>query len=288
MSPLVIKGKAQINSPWSVELDKDILRVVKDNILELLLDKNKDILVLSLRNRLALERWLKLALEITFNQLIDKLGSNRLVLVERVLQLLAQILENETRPLGLNQVKSLAVVTKLNSIDPDKVDLALVLGSDRTNGVNVLLALLVCGVKEQVGEGLAALSVCGVVFAADLINDGDCELLDPGFELLGCQIRYGVRVFGNGLVEGTVEDECRGLDTSRLNNFLVGRDTKEVVVTVRVGECAVLGSGCVSRGGEESKSNDLVCVLEFVECGLCNVRNSRERLPGTQLVNKRD
>lgn len=139
------------------------------------------------------------------------------------------------------------MVTELDGVDPDEVDLAPELRSNGTDGVEVLAELLVGGVDEEVRKRLAAGGVGLVVLRTDLVDDGDGELLDPLLNLLRGGRGDGVGELGLGLIEVTEDDDCRGSNASGLRDGLVGRETEQVVVTVLV------------RGRAEFRSRDDRC-----------------------------
>lgn len=233
---------------------------------------------MSLGNRLALELRLELSIEILLDPIDGTLGGNILRLVEGVFELLGQILNNECRPFGFSEVESFSVVTELDSINPDKVHLRLVLGSNRFNSSNVILLVVKAGVDEKVGQWLRAASIDSVVLAIDFINDRDGKILHPFLEIFLGKGRNGVGVFGFWLVKRAVYDNSGGSNASSLNGSLVSGQTKEVVVTVRVGSRAELSGRGISEGGEVSNGNDFVRFCElFVVLG-GNFRNGRERL----------
>ena len=109
--------------------------------------------------------------------------------------------------------------------------------------------LLVGGVDEEVGEGLAARGVGLVILRTDLIEDGNGEVSNPTLDVVNLGAGNGVRVLGLGLVERAEDNNGRGSDTSSRGDLGVGAETKEVVVTVLVRSRAELSSRCVSGGG---------------------------------------
>ena len=267
------------NVPASVELDEDITVIVEDDLLKLLANQVENRLILNVRDGLGLQLGLELVVEEERNLLLSGLGGELLALVEGVLKLLLEVLDDERGPLGLAEVEGTSVVAVLDSVDPDKVDLALVLGGDGLERVDVLVVLLVGGVNEEVGEGLAARGVGLVVLRTDLIEDGNGEVSDPTLDVVNLGAGDGVRVLGLRLVERAEDDNGRGSDTSSRGDLGVGAETEEVVVAVLVRGRAELGSRCLSGGGKEGESDDLVRLLELLEVLLGNLGDRGERLP---------
>lgn len=215
-----------VTAPGGIEFDEDILGVIEDNVLESFANNRVDTLVLGFRDRLALERRLEFASEVLFNPLRCEFGGNVFTLVERVLQLFAEVLNNEGRPLGLDEVKSATVVTELDGIDPNKVHLELELLGNGAESLDMLVLVLRSGIKEEVGERLVTVGVDSIVLAANLINDGDSKLLDPIRDILNLEIGNRVGVFCAGLIEVTVNNESRGLDACSGSSILVSRETE--------------------------------------------------------------
>ena len=75
---------------------------------------------------------------------------NVFALVIWVLQLRLQVLNDEVWPLRFGEVQSLGVVTKFGGIDPDKVNLAAMLGSHGLEGIDVALGLIFAGINKEV------------------------------------------------------------------------------------------------------------------------------------------
>ena len=195
-------------------------------------------------------------------------------MVEGVLELLGKILDDKARPLGLVKVQGLGVIAELNGVDPNEVDLALVLGCDRLDEVDVLFLLFVRRVNEQVRERLAALSVNLVVVGVDLVNDRDGEILDPALEVSGGERGDGVGVFGDGIIEGAVDDDSRRSDAGCFEDLFVGGQAEKVVVAVLARSRVELNSESVGGGADKSKSDKFVGLLELVEGLLRDATNS--------------
>ena len=110
------------------------------------------------------------------------------------------------------------MVTKLDSVNPDEVEIRLVLGSNGPDELNVLLTFGVRGVNEKVGKRFATLSVDLVVLRANLVDNRDREVLDPVLELLCVGRQNGIGVFGRRLVERAEEDDGGRGNSCSLNN----------------------------------------------------------------------
>ena len=141
---------------------------------------------------------LGLVVEEELDHLVGSLGGDVLLLIIRVLELLREVLDDEAGPLRLTEVESTGVVAVLDGVNPDEVDLALVLASNGLEHVDLLSVLLVGGVEEEVRERLAARSVDLVVIRADLVDDGDGEVTNPVFDVADERAANGVGVFDRG------------------------------------------------------------------------------------------
>lgn len=268
-----------VTTPCRVELNENILAVIEDNFIELLSNKVPDALVLRFWNRLALQCGLESVVEEGLDHLINGVSLDFKGLIVRIFQLLVQILEDKAGPFDLIEVQCLSVVAELDSVDPDEVDLAPVPRSDGSNEVDLFLELSIGGVNEQVRKRLSAGSISLVVLGVHLINDGNGEVFDPVLNLLLSCRRDWVRELSRGLVEGTVEDDSRGGDTSSLSELCISGKTEEVVLSVLVGSRAEDWRGLRGVGGKEGKRDNPVGFLEVFNVLLSHVSDSREGLP---------
>lgn len=230
------------NVPCCVKFNEDILAVIKHDFFKLLSDEGKDALVLRLGNRLALEFGSELVVKVLLDPVLHSSSRNLLALVIRVLELLLQVLHNKAGPLGFLEVKSLAVVTELDGVNPNKVDLGLEFLGDWFDFCKFGVFAFVGGVEEEVCKGLLALSVDSVVVTVDFVNDGDGEFCKPFRNVFGCGGGNWVRVFDTGSIEGAVYDEGRGRDAERGEDLGIRRLAKEVVVAVGIGGLGELDS----------------------------------------------
>ena len=264
-----------VTAPCCVELDEDILRVVEDDLVELRADEGVDGLILGSRNRLTLELGLHRAIGKGVGERGDAFGGD-LVRVEGVLQVVANVLDDERGPLAL-EVKGLAVVGELDGVDVDEVHLALVLEGSRLEGSDELGVLGVSRVDEKVRERETSVGVRAVVLRADLIDERHGVALDVGLEILGSE--GGLVEIKARLVELAVDDNSRGLDTSLLDHSGVGRQTKEVVVAVLLGDLGENGNGLIGGRRSVCNNNNLVGTLEFRMVGCGHVCDGGQRLP---------
>lgn len=213
------------------------------------------------------------------DELIDCAGSDFKFLVERILELVGQVLNSEARPLGLVEVQGFRVIAELNSVEPNEVNSALILGGDRRNGSDMLIMLSVGGVEEKESKGLAGLSVLLVVLCVDFVKDGDGEVRYPGFNILLRGRGNRIREFGRRFVEGTVKDNSWWCDASLLSDILVSGETEEVFLAKLVSCGTELRSGGFSGRWKESEGDNLVSLLEVVKVRRGDLSDSRERLP---------
>lgn len=285
----LVPGRLQalaVAAPAGIELKEDILRVVEDNLIELLANEDEDGLVLRLRDRLALQLGLELLLEVALDPVLDVGRRDLLALRHRVLELLLHVLNNERGPLRLVEVQRLAVVGELDGVDPDEVHLPLELLRNGADRVNLLLEVLLGAVDEEVRERLLAAGVEAVVLAVDLVDDGDGELLDPLLELAGLRALGGQRVLGALVVEGAVDNNLGRGNTGGGSNVGVGDVTEEVVVAVLLGDLGeLLRDGLILLGVGDD--DELVGLDELVVVG-ANVVNCGEGLPAMRLVHGGD
>ena len=252
-----------MSAPRRVELNEHVLGVIEDNILERLTNNGVYSLVLLRWNRLALELGLEFASDVFLDQDINLLGSDFLGLAERVLELLAEVLEDEARPFGLSEVERLGVVAELDTIDPNKVDFALVFLCNGPDTSDVFVFLFFRRVDEEVTKRESAGYVSLEVVTADFVDIRDRVLLSEALNFLDGS-RGSVECKVNArLVEFPVEDNCRRLDTCFLDGPLVGGETEEEVVAVFFGGFGEFWSGCLGFAGEVGDEDESVGFLEF-------------------------
>jgi hypothetical protein len=90
----------------------------------------------------------------------------------------------------------------LDGVNPDEVNLALVLTSDGLDSLDDLLTLRVGGLDEDVGKGKTGLSVSSEVVGRNLVEEGDGVLLSEDEErVVGDLALEVVAAFVEGLVE---------------------------------------------------------------------------------------
>lgn len=191
-----------VSAPGGVELGKDILGVVKDNLIKLASDQGEDGAVVGLGDWVGLEQGLQSASEERVNESGNGRGGDLGGLVVGVLERVGHVVEDERGPLGLEEVERLGVFSKLDSVDPDKVDLALELLRNRGDLSDLGILVGQCGVEEEVGKRETGLGVGGVVLAANLIEERNSVVLDKGQEGLGgsgLDVRELVTAFIKGL-----------------------------------------------------------------------------------------
>lgn len=268
-----------VTAPWSVEFDKDVLGVVEDDLVVLGADNNLDRAVVLLGNLSGLERGLEGASGELGDPVVDgSEGRNNTRHGE--LGATLDVLDDESGPVVHLEVEGLGVVSVLDSVDPDKVDLALVLLGNGLDGVNVFLELLIIGVDEHVGERKTGLGVGWVVLAGNLVEESDRVVEDELLEDLDVGVLDAVDgEVGATVVELLVDNDGWGLNASDLGSLLVGGDTEEVVVTVLVSDGGESRSRSIGLGAKIGNNDDLVGGLEFFVVGGSDVANSGERLP---------
>ena len=148
-----------VSAPGGVELKKNVLVVVDDEVLVALGDNHGGTRLLLLGNRLALDAGLNLALNELLNESADSLLADVLggtLLGVRELLVLGDVLDGESGPGADLKVKVAGVLAESGSIDGSEVDLSAVLLSDGLQVGGERLALL-RGLGEDVGEGKARL-----------------------------------------------------------------------------------------------------------------------------------
>ena len=98
------------------------------------------------------------------------------------------------------------MVTKFSGIDPDKVDLAAMLGSHGLEGIDVVLAFLFVGINKEVRQRSATGDINFIRVTVDLTKDGDSQLFQPVLKVLYLGRGYRVGKFSCGFVEGAVNN----------------------------------------------------------------------------------
>lgn len=129
-------------TPWSVELNQNILLVVKNNFIVVLGNYNGDWAILRLWDWLGLDAWINLASDEVVNELANCLGSKLVRLVEWELLVLDSLLNSESWPFVSLKVEVTSVLSKGLCIDGSEVDLALVLLGNLLEVLGEALALL--------------------------------------------------------------------------------------------------------------------------------------------------
>ncbi|KAI6760212.1 hypothetical protein HG531_013413 [Fusarium graminearum] len=275
-SKVIVLGSESlaVTTPGSVKLNKDILGVIKDDIVVALGNNNCDGTLLGLGDGLRLDAGLNLASVELLNELGDVVVGDLLLLVEGELLVLDNLLDGERGELVGLEVQVTSVGTESLSIDGGEVDLALVLLCDRLESLAELLALLL-GLREDVSKGDTSGHVTSVCLRANLTNEGSSGSRDESRDgLLLKLLCEGVLA----LIESLVDNQGGGLDTLSLGNSGVVDATEEVGVTETLSK---LGEGLVGAlviGVEVSNDNDLVGGLELLEGVLCEDGNSGEGL----------
>lgn len=261
-SKLIVLGSESlaVTAPGSVELNEDILGVVKNNVVVALGDDDGDGALLGLGDGLRLDGRLDLAANEVVNELLDGLDGNLLLLVEGELLVLGSLLDGESRELVGLEVQVAGVSTESLGVNGSEVDNTTLGLSNGLEGLAKLLALL-GGLGEDVGKGNASGHVSSIGIRANLTDEGGGgglgELLDGlGVELLSED--------GLALVEVLVENDGRGGDTLSLGESDIAAGTKGVLVAELIGD---LGEGLVGGlvgGIEVSDNDDLVGLLELL------------------------
>lgn len=163
LSKLVVLGGQglAVSAPGGVELEKDILVVVDDEVLVALCDNDSGTGLLLLGDGVALDAGLDLAANELLNERTDSLGADVLdgtLLGVGELLVLGDVLDGECGPGANLEVKVAGVLAESGSVDGSEVDLSAVLLSDGLQVSGERLALL-RGLGEDVGEGEAGLLI---------------------------------------------------------------------------------------------------------------------------------
>ena len=163
LSELVVLGSESlaVSAPRSVELKKDVLVVVDDEILVALGDDDSGTRLLLLRDGVGLDAGLNLALNELLNESADSLLAdvlNGTLLGVGVLLVLGDVLDGERGPGADLKVEVAGVLAESGSVDGSEVDLSAVLLGDGLQVGGERLTLL-GGLGEDVCEGKAGLSI---------------------------------------------------------------------------------------------------------------------------------
>ena len=157
LGELIVLGSESlaVTAPGSVELEEHVLVVLDDEVLVVLGDDDGGGTLLLLRDGLALDAGLDLALDVLLDESTDGLGGEVLdgaLLGEGELLVLLDVLDGESGPGADLDVQVASVLTESGGVDGSEVDLAAVLLSDRLEVLGERLALLGL-LGEDVGEG---------------------------------------------------------------------------------------------------------------------------------------
>lgn len=275
-SKLIVLGSESlaVTAPGSVELDKDILGIIKDNVVVALGDNDGDGALLGLGDGLRLDRGLDLASNKVINELLDGVGGDLLLLVEGELLVLGGILDGESGELVGLEVQVAGVSTESLGVNGSKVDNTTQGLSDGLKGLAKLLALL-GGLGEDVREGNASGHVAGIGVGANLTDEGGGGGLGELLNGLGVELLSEDSL---ALVEVLVEDDGRGGDTLSLGESGIAAGTEGVLVAELIGD---LGEGLV--GGlvssvEVGDNDNLVGLLELLNVVLGEGRDGGKGL----------
>ena len=115
-----------VTAPWSVELNQDILLVVKDNLIVVLRNNNGYWAILLLWDGLRLDAWVDAASDEVIDKLANVLSGKLLGLVEWELLVLDSLLDGECGPLANLEVKVTTVLSECLCVNGSEVDLSLV------------------------------------------------------------------------------------------------------------------------------------------------------------------
>lgn len=145
---------------------------------------------------------------------------------------------SQSRELLFLKVKTFSVLSEFDSVDPDKVDLALVLLREGLEGLEGRFLVGGIGLGEVVSEGKTRLGVGRKVLRANLIDQGDRFGLDESLEAGGFKRLVKLDL---GFVELAVKNDSGGGDTSGLGDLRVARKTEQKVVAVLLGDSCERG-----------------------------------------------
>lgn len=294
-SELVILGceSLAVSTPGGVELEENILLAVNDNLLVVLGHNNSDWALLLLWNWLALDAWLNLA----GNEVLDEFSN--LLLAESLgraglgvgeLLVLGGVLDSESWPCADLEVEVACVLTESAGVDGCKVDLALVLLSDRLEGLGESLALL-GGLSENVGERDSGLEerklacrsqssvfpstyshVVSVGLWSNLSNQRSGSSLGERKDVILDEL-LGEGVLA--LVKGLVQNDRWLNNALSLGETSIRSSTKEVVVTKLLANLSEGGVGSLVISSEETDNDNLVGSLKLVQSGGCGELGDR-------------
>jgi hypothetical protein len=243
------------------------------DLVEFLAYNGVNVLILSLRDRLALQSGLKRASDIRFDPALDDSSGDLGVLVNGIFELILQILYDKARPTAFGEVECLSMIPELDRINMNEVDLVLVLESDGPYPFDVFILSRSRGVNKEIGEWLPRLSIGHVVLRVHLGNDWDRKSLDPALNLFNCGGSDGVGIGRNGIIKRAIEDDGGRGDPSRFDKSGISGLAEEIIITVLLGSGLEHRSNGIRRGGKVCKGDDLVSLFEFLEVGGSNIRN---------------
>lgn len=159
-----------MSTPWGVELEQNIIIVVKNHIFVVVGHNNLDRAFLLLRTGLGLDARIDLAVEETLDEIADIIMSDLLGLVKGKFLVLLSLLDGERGPFAILQVEVLGVGAKGFGVDGGEVDRTLVFLSQRLEFFSDLSALFF-GFSEDIGERKVSLG--GVSKSSHDFGDGD-------------------------------------------------------------------------------------------------------------------
>jgi hypothetical protein len=161
LSQLVVLGRQglAVSAPWGVELNKNILGIVKNNLLVVVGNNHGNGTVLLLWDRLRLDAWLDLARVELLNEFANLLGSNGLAVLVGEFLVLDGVLDGKGGPFANLEVQVSSMLTKSLGVNGCEVDLAMVLLGEGLEVLGEALALLL-GLGEDVGERNTSLDTC--------------------------------------------------------------------------------------------------------------------------------
>jgi hypothetical protein len=148
-----------VTAPWSIELNQDILLVVKNNLIVVLGNDNGNWSILLLWNGLRLNAWLDIASGEVIDELANILSGKFLGLVEWELLVLDSLLDSKCGPLANLEVKVTTVLSECLGVNGGKIDLTLVLLGDPLEILGKGFTLF-WSFSEDVGEWETGLLRC--------------------------------------------------------------------------------------------------------------------------------
>ena len=156
-----------------------MLVAMGNNLIKFFAHEGENGFILSFRDGLTLQSGFKCAGDKRLDPVLDDGSRNLSLLIHRELELVPKILYDKARPDAFGEVKSLCMISELDRIDPNKVDLRLVLESNGPHLFDVFILILGCGINEEIGERLPRLGIGHVVLCGNFSNDRDRKLGNP-------------------------------------------------------------------------------------------------------------